>query len=433
MLEDIPIKEQGARPPPQVTTRAPGLVAAHTGMRGLLALWIVIFHSLFYSVGWNLHGSALMPLFFLLSGYSLAIGYGKNKYKSRLEDDDHDRRDQRPRFDFKSFYRNRFARITPVYYVGILIALPLCIFGHGWVQRSEIGRVVATNLFALQMWMPHPAIFNRNIDGPSWTISTLAFFYLIFPWLLKRYQNRTDSHLNRSITVLTVVQAVVFFGLYFGISKISDPNGGFWVSTAWPISRIPVFEMGLVAGLLVLRQGSPGRDTSVKVMGVSNVQGHQWARTVDWGAGIFALFIVVLSIVSVVAKFDLGGSWWLQGVFPFILLQIIVGLSMAEQGAVSVTGRLLNWPPMLFLGRISMSLYLVHEPIIQYVAWIAHPDQLWIKGLPTPMPAWGTIFVIPASFVLAVLLEHYVESPARRYLRSRPKANFTSSRRTPPE
>ena len=88
MLEDIPIKEQGARPPPQVTTRAPGLVAAHTGMRGLLALWIVIFHSLFYSVGWNLHGSALIPLFFLLSGYSLAIGYGKNKYKSRLKDDD---------------------------------------------------------------------------------------------------------------------------------------------------------------------------------------------------------------------------------------------------------------------------------------------------------------------------------------------------------
>jgi peptidoglycan/LPS O-acetylase OafA/YrhL len=106
---------------------------------------------------------------------------------------------------------------------------------------------------------------------------------------------------------------------------------------------------------------------------------------------------------------------------------------MAEQGAVSVTGRLLNWPPMLFLGRISMSLYLVHEPIIQYVAWIAHPDQLWIKGLPTPMPAWGSVVVIPASFVLAVLLEHYVESPARKYLGSRPRANFTSSRRTSPE
>ena len=105
-----------------------------------------------------------MPLFFLLSGYSLAIGYGKNKYKSRLEDAEQDRRDQRPRFDFKSFYRSRFARIVPIYYVGIVIALPLCFLGHGWVQRSEIGWAVATNLFALQMWVPHPALFSRNID-----------------------------------------------------------------------------------------------------------------------------------------------------------------------------------------------------------------------------------------------------------------------------
>ena len=372
-------------------------------------------------MGWNLHGSAVMPLFFLLSGYSLAIVYGKNNYKRTLEDDDQDRRDHHPGFNFKNFYRNRFARIAPVYYAGILIALPLCTFGHGWVQRNEIGRGVATNLFALQMWVPHPAIFSRNIDGPGWTISTLAFFYLITPWLLKRYQNRSESHLNRSITVLMVLQAVVFFGLYFGISKVADPNVGFWVSHAWPISRIPVFAMGLVAGLLVLRQGSRDRDTSVKMMGVSIVQGHQWMRKVEWSAGIFSLFIVVLSVVNVLTKIDLGGSWWMQGVFPFTLLQIIVGLSMAEQGAGSVTWRLLNWPPMLFLGKISLSLYLVHEPIIQYVAWIARPDQFWIKGLPTPMPAWGTAVVIPVSLVLAVLLEHYVESPARKYLGSRPR------------
>jgi peptidoglycan/LPS O-acetylase OafA/YrhL len=89
-------------------------------------------------------------------------------------------------------------------------------------------------------------------------------------------------------------------------------------------------------------------------------------------------------------------------------------------------------PPLLFLGRISLPLYLVHEPIIQYVAWIARPDQFWINGLPTPMPAWGTVVVIPVSFVLAILLERYVESPARKYLVSRPMANFTTSRRTTP-
>ena len=394
-----------------------GLVTAHTGMRGLLALWIVVFHCLYYSLGWSLHGSALMPLFFLLSGYSLAITYGKTEYKSRSLDDDKERRKQRSKFDFRSFYQNRFARIAPIYYVATLIALPLSIFGHGWTPPAEIGWAVATNVLAVQMW---DGWLEPLLVGPGWTISTLAFFYLIFPWLLKRHQGRTDRSLNRWITALMVVQIIVYFGLSAAVySSTLDVTRMFWFAHAWPLSRVPVFEMGLVAGLLVLRQGRPDRNTAVKVMGVSNSQDNQWARKVDWGAGIFALCIVVLSILHIVTKKDLGGSWWMQGGFPFMMLQIIVGLSMVGRNGTSVTVRLLNWPPLLYLGKISMALYLVHEPIIQYVAWIARPDQSWIEALPTPMPVWGTAVVIPVSLVLAVLLERYVETPARNFLRSK--------------
>lgn len=429
MSDDITAIKQSAPPPPPAETWAPGLVTAHTGMRGLLAIWIVIFHCLLYSVGWNLQGSALMPLFFLLSGYSLAIGYGR-------ANDSSPRKDNAPkwpipgsRFDFKSFYQNRFARIIPVYYVGLLMALPLCIFGHGWISPAEIGRVLVSNLLAVQMWVPAPAIFVKSFDGPGWTISTLAFFYLLFPWLLRRYQGRTDAGLNRSITICTVAQAVVFFGLYFGVSIAVNPYpAAFWVAHAWPISRLPVFEMGLVAGLLVLRQGSLTRDPTVRVMGVPNGQGRRWAIWVDWGAGIFAFLILTFSIVDVVAGIDLGGWWWMQGVFPFTLLQIIVGLSLVERDGSSVTTRFLNWPPMLFLGRISMSLYLVHQPVIQYLAWIARPHQTWNRALPTPMPAWGTAIAIPVSLVLAVLLERYVETPARRYFKSRRHPTLSQQR-----
>jgi len=53
------------------TPSGPGLIKAHTGIRGLLAFYIMLFHALSFSAGWNLHGSALMPVFFLLAGYSL--------------------------------------------------------------------------------------------------------------------------------------------------------------------------------------------------------------------------------------------------------------------------------------------------------------------------------------------------------------------------
>jgi peptidoglycan/LPS O-acetylase OafA/YrhL len=383
---------------PSKTTVGPGLVEAHTGIRGLLAFYIMLFHAVLFSSGWNLHGSALMPVFFLLAGYSLAIVYGK----------------QRPRFEVKHFYRNRFARIAPVYYVVMLIALPLAVFGRGWVSPSDIGWVFMTNLFAVQMWSSLPPL---SFAGPAWTVSTLAFFYLVFPWLLRWHQNQTDRDLNRWIKILAVVQAVVFFALSFAIDLV-DSWWAFWASHAWPISRLPVFDMGLVAGLLMLRQDRPDRDTTVSVMGVSIDQKKRWARRVDWHAGTFVFFVIGLSALQVAVGIDLLGSWWMQGVFPYAILVIIVGLSMTSRETISYTQRLLNRPTLLFLGRISLALYLVHEPIIQYVAWAARPAQAW--SFTMPMPLWGIAIVLPLSLVLATLLERTIETPARNFIRVRP-------------
>jgi peptidoglycan/LPS O-acetylase OafA/YrhL len=206
------------------------------------------------------------------------------------------------------------------------------------------------------------------------------------------------------------------FGLGIAIEPV-DSWWAFWASHAWPISRIPVFDMELVAGLLVLRQCGPGRNSAVRVMGASTEEKHRWARRVDRYAATFVASIIGLSALQVVAGIDLLGSWWMQGVFPYPLLVIIVGLSVVSGEARPYTQRLLSWPALLFLGRISLALYLVHEPIIQYVSWAARPEQAW--GFNMPMPLWGVAIVLPVSLVLAMLLERIIGAPARNFLRAR--------------
>ncbi len=389
--------QQNLEPESSKTPGGPVLVKAHTGIRGLLAFYILLFHTLMYSTGWNLHGSALMPVFFLLAGYSLAIVYG-----NRL-----------PTFEVRHYYRNRFARIAPVYYAVMLIALPLAVFGRSWVSPSDIGWVFATNIFAVQMWASLPPL---SFAGPAWTISTLAFFYLVFPWLLRWHQSQTDRCLNRWITILAVVQAVVFFALSFAIGP-ADSSWAFWASHAWPISRLPVFDMGLVAGLLMVRQGRPDRNTTVRVMGVSSDQKERWARRVDWYAGVFVVFVIGLSALQAAGDINLLGSWWMQGIFPYAILVVIVGLSMTSREAYPYTQRLLNRPAFIFLGRISLALYLIHEPVIQYVSWAGRPAQAWRSNM--PMPLWGIAIVLPVSLVLAMLLERTIETPARNLIRAR--------------
>lgn len=338
MPETAVVAERNLELGSSTTTAGPGLVRAHTGIRGLLAFYIMLFHALAFSAGWNLHGSALIPVFFLLAGYSLAIVYGK----------------QRPGFDVKHYYRNRFARIAPVYYVAMLIALPLAVGGRGWVSPSDMGWVFATNLFAVQMWAGLPPL---SFVGPSWTISTLAFFYLVFPWLLRWHQDQTDRSLNRWITMLAVVQAVVFFALSFAIGSV-DSWWAFWASHAWPISRLPVFDMGLVAGLLMFRQGRPYRDTAVRVMGVSTDQKNRWAQRVDWSAGTFVVFVIGLSALQVVGDIDLLGSWWMQGIFPYAILVIICRVVSDQPGGKSIHATpaelaSLSLPRQKFFGFVS--------------------------------------------------------------------------------
>jgi len=129
--------------------------------------------------------------------------------------------------------------------------------------------------------------------------------------------------------------------------------------------------------------------------------------------------VIGLSALQIIGGIDLFGSWWMQGVFPYVILVVIVGLSMTSREANPYTQRLLSRPAFLFLGRISLALYLVHEPIIQYVAWAARPDQAWSFNM--LMPLWGIAIVLPVSLVLATLLERSIETPARNFIRARPR------------
>lgn len=67
-------------------------------------------------------------------------------------------------------------------------------------------------------------------------------------------------------------------------------------------------------------------------------------------------------------------------------------------------GRLLELPPIQWLGRISFSLYLVHVPILVLFSRMLGSDH-WMRAL---------LFAVPTSFVVAWLFSRLVEVPSHR-------------------
>lgn len=97
--------------------------------------------------------------FFVLSGYILAHVY-RNRAWSTQE-----------------FFVNRFARIYPLYLLGLIFTLPM-----DWVSPGmpAEGRSEALGLSVVlqQSWLPFS---NGRFNGPGWTLSVEALFYALFP------------------------------------------------------------------------------------------------------------------------------------------------------------------------------------------------------------------------------------------------------------
>lgn len=392
---------------------APGLVSAQTGLRGGLIIWVVIFHAFLYSTGWNLQGAALMPIFFLLAGYSLAFVYGERQQVSPEKGNDSSGRAGK-NLDVLKFYRSRFARIGPIYYITLFMAIPTIFLGHNWINPEDFWPVLVTNLLAIHMWF---GAAPQSIVSPSWTISTLVFFYLVFPVLLAWHEKQNDQALSRWLVILFVVQLILLFVVLLGVLSIGTDFDAFFAATAWPISRLPVFDMGIVAGLLLARQSRQTFDQRISFAGFPANQPQEWGGMIDRRAALL-LLLVSSAAAADVAGIDTKGYVWLQAVLPYLMIQVIVGLSLINPQSNCLANSVLNWRFFIFFGEISLSLYLVHEVVVYYLNWLTHPD-VPITFAPGLIPVWSIPMLFVISVGLAILLERFIERPGRALLKAK--------------
>ena len=168
-------------------------MVGHGGLRGLMALHVCVFHYLFGLSPWsplhlNTQGNAHMPFFFLLSGFSLAAIYGadvmgqqqQQQHTSTSTSTSTNKRNsdyssgnggttttiasatststpsttstKAKATSLASFYRNRAARVLPLFYLAHLCAAPLTLVGFG-VPPKHFRESALRNLFATTTWV----------------------------------------------------------------------------------------------------------------------------------------------------------------------------------------------------------------------------------------------------------------------------------------
>jgi len=378
---------QGPTPPEGAPRR--GRARELEGYRGLVGLTIVVFHVLQYAVQGGAHLPPVLAalarfetvdVLFLLSAYLLTLSYARAAIQQT---------EARPA---RQFLFRRAVRILPLYWVGVTTvwairnpALP-----GDWVDLVE-------HLLFLQVFDRQRIFFTV---GPTWSMSLEVMFYVLLVLLAPvavRACSRIATPARRAALLLggtAVLAAIpwVWNSVAFLVAHVPFDN---WPVYFGPQARFGAFAAGMALAVVVaVRDGRPlftGIWPSVlRLAGLGVVTaGAVLARPGTWGQVVFH---------------DIAALGWL-----LLLASTVLG------APGQVWSRMLSWNLLTWLGLISYSTYMWHEPtmlLLEHLGLIGRSAQ----ALPLTIA-----LVLAVSVAAGWVSYHLVERPTSklRLLRDR--------------
>lgn len=372
-------------------------LAPLTSLRFIAAIMIVCHHghAEFKTMGAAVAGLPLnggVSFFFVLSGFILAYAHPQVPTLSSACD----------------FWIKRFARIWPVH-IATLLFLLLVVGSRTAGGTIQSAGALASNILLLQTWFNDLRyIFSYN--SVSWSISAEVFFYLMFPVLIYRIDQTWPTKL--ALCAVMVVLACIIYQQIATTLPASKTSSSLLIQFS-PFSRLLEFMTGITALVLwrkYLQNVSLSRSawTIIEVV-VLTAAVAIWMQSNHLPVHIFG---------------DFGYGWWYQAGIFIVPATLIIGLMATSQGALA---NFLSKRPLVFLGEISFSLYMIHQLVLR-----------WYEGDRSAFDGYSNdavmIWYVGASLVAAIALWALVEQPCRRVLlaayrkaTTSPKAPMTPS------
>ncbi|BBX57269.1 acyltransferase [Mycobacterium shottsii] len=382
-----------------------GEIKALTGLRIVAAVWVVLFHfrpmlaDASPDFRENLApvlncGAQGVDLFFILSGFVLTWNYLDrmgHSWSTRAT---------------LHFLWLRLARVWPVYLVTMhLAALMVIMTLHvGHVPLPEFGQLTAVSyirqVLMVQLWF-QPFFDDSSWDGPAWSISAEWLAYLLFGALVLVIFRMTHATRARNLMWLAFAASLPPVILLLA-------SGQFYTPWSWLPRIVTQFVAGALAAAAVRRLRLTDR-----------------ARRASGYLSVL-LIAAIVGILYLVDAHPISGVVDSGGVVDVLFVPLIVTLAVG----VGSLPRLLSTRVMVYGGEISFCLYMVHELVHTAWGWAVLQFELTPQDNPWK---WNVIGLLVIAVAASVLLYHFIEEPARRWMRRMVDVRAVTARIEPSE
>lgn len=333
-----------------------------TGLRFLAALAVLLKHGAFVLAPAKLWVTLFMlgyvgvSFFFMLSGFVLAWSYDRH-------------------LSLEAFYGRRISRIYPLHLLTALAAVSLLALA---AVSTPPGAVLA-NILLLQAWFPQET-YASALNGVSWSLSCEAFFYALFPFLV-----RPLMQASRPLRIALLVVLATMLGC-IAMHMLLPAQIAEHVVYKNPLLRVGEFVLGMLLAANLRR----------------------FVRFNDIRVGL-ACFLASLLCVFLVSRLISKTLVPVGHDFVNLMMLPATAFLIASAANSDLAGRrsLFRSRTMVLLGQASFALYMVHALVLQAAALLLG------KGYGVWMLASA------ASILLSILVFKLVEEPMEAWLRAR--------------
>ena len=347
-------------------------------LRALAVLAVIIYH---VDVNYLPGGFLGVDLFFVLSGYLISSLIIKEYRKTGS-------------INLYNFYLRRARRLLPAVYFMITVGIILMVmFNEVLLKKSHLDAIFGYIYSSNWWYIFHKLDYFDTFGSQSpfkhlWSLAIEEQFYMIFPLLFLLINSKKkgkDGTYKLSKSFLYIVLGLIFVSLvtYILLFDINNISRIYFGTDTRAFSLL----VGVVGAILY-----PMDKLNTKITPQENI--------------VYSVvsLISISALITIMIYTSEYNTWLYRGGFLLVaILGIIIIISSGKQH--TIMAKLLSFKPVVFIGKISYSLYLWHFPILVLttpVSEIGNPNNFYV------------ILRVILTFIVAIISYVFVERPIRK-------------------
>ena len=347
-------------------------------LRAIAVIAVIIYH---IDANYLPGGFLGVDLFFVLSGYLISSLIIK-EYKSTGT------------VNLYNFYVRRARRLLPAVYFMITVVLIIITLFNGVLLKKSYLDALFGYIYSSNWWyIFHKLDYFDSFGSQSpfkhlWSLAIEEQFYMFFPLIFlifnrKSKSNNGNSKLNKNFIYVVLSLILVSLIAHILLFDINNINRIYFGTDTRAFSLL----VGVVGAILYPMDRLSERTTKKDNMIYSIVS-----------------LVSILVLIGIMINTSEYNTWLYRGGF---LLVAIIGLIIIISSGRQYTfmSKLLSFKPLVFIGKISYSLYLWHFPILVVttpVSEIGNPNLFYV-----------TLRIV-LIFLVATGSYMFVETPIRK-------------------